>query len=87
MSIDRCSNCGRNVDTDTDDDCYQPDPRMSLKGYPDICICKWCRDWDDDEALRVNDEPPSNANVLPMASLVCFTLSLGIVVCISAMTF
>ena len=31
MSIDSCNFCGASVDTDYDDEAYQPDPRMSLK--------------------------------------------------------
>ena len=31
MSIDSCNFCGAAVDTDKDDEAYQPDPRMSLQ--------------------------------------------------------
>ena len=44
MSIDRCNYCGLPVDTDNDSECYLPDPRMSLKPHPDICVCSNCRD-------------------------------------------
>ena len=46
MSMDRCERCGNSVDTDFDDDCYQPDPRHSLKSFPDICVCERCRERD-----------------------------------------
>lgn len=49
MSMDTCNYCCRPVDTDLDTDCYEPDPRMSLKGYPDICVCKWCRERQENE--------------------------------------
>ena len=52
MSMDRCSRCGDPVDTDFDDDCYQPDPRHSLKGYSDICICERCREREQDQLDR-----------------------------------
>jgi len=57
MSMDRCDSCGANVDTDFDMDCYQPDPRHSLKGYPDICICERCREMEAerDEIEAVQD--------------------------------
>ena len=44
MSMDRCTYCNRPVDTDFDSECYLPDPRHSLCGHPDICICEVCRD-------------------------------------------
>ena len=47
--MDRCTYCNRPVDTDVDTDAYQPDPRMSLKAHPDICVCEHCRDKDRDE--------------------------------------
>lgn len=65
MSIDICHYCDRPVDTDVDCDCYEPDPRHSLKGYPDICVCERCREKQQDDMDRMNDEPPSNENVLP----------------------
>ena len=43
MSIDICCRCDAYVDTDFDCDCYVPDPRHSLKGYPDMCLCENCR--------------------------------------------
>jgi hypothetical protein len=43
MSMDRCDYCGWLVDTDDDTDCYLPDPRMSLRDFPDICVCERCR--------------------------------------------
>jgi hypothetical protein len=49
MSMDRCDRCGAPVDTDFDLDCYQPDPRHSLKPFPDICICERCREREQDE--------------------------------------
>jgi hypothetical protein len=42
--VDSCNFCGASVDTDYDDEAYQPDPRMSLKAHPDICVCKHCRE-------------------------------------------
>ena len=59
MSMDRCHRCDTYVDTDDDPDCYQPDPRMSLKSYPDICICERCREREIDETNHANDMPPS----------------------------
>jgi len=44
MSMDTCSSCGHLVDTDADRECYQPYPSYPLKGAPDICVCKPCRD-------------------------------------------
>lgn len=44
MSIDICDRCDAPVDTDFDADCYQPDPRHSLKGFPDVCVCERCRE-------------------------------------------
>lgn len=49
MSMDRCCKCNRPVDTDMDTDCYQPDPRHSLCGHPDICVCEPCRDEQEDD--------------------------------------
>ena len=49
MSIDRCYRCDNIVDTDFDLDCYVPDPRMSLKPHPDICICERCREREQNE--------------------------------------
>ena len=50
MSIDSCNFCGAAVDTDKDDEAYQPDPRMSLKLYPDICVCRHCREKEEHDA-------------------------------------
>lgn len=46
MSVVRCQSpgCNRQVDTDQDTECVQPDPRYSLKPYPDLIICKPCRE-------------------------------------------
>ena len=50
MSIDICCRCEAYVDTDFDAECYVPDPRMSLKPYPDICLCENCRDLELDDS-------------------------------------
>ena len=50
MSIDSCNFCGAAVDTDYDDEAYQPDPRMSPKAHPDICVCKHCREKEERDA-------------------------------------
>lgn len=60
MSIDRCSECNAPVDTDFDGDCYQPDPRHSLKGFPDICLCKRCRESDE---YQIDDCPDCGNSV------------------------
>lgn len=52
MSIDRCSRCDRLIDTDYDLECYVPDPRHSLAGHPDICVCESCREREEMEMLR-----------------------------------
>lgn len=57
MSIDRCR-CGALVDTDADPACYQPDPRYSLKPFPDICVCAACRELDEQEADRASAATP-----------------------------
>lgn len=46
MSVERCSKpgCNRQVDTDLDTECVQPDPRHSLAGHPDIILCPNCRE-------------------------------------------
>ncbi len=49
MSIDRCSRCDRLIDTDYDLECYVPDPRHSLVGHPDICVCESCREREENE--------------------------------------
>lgn len=56
MSMDKCHTCGHLVDTDADPDCYQPYPSYPLKGAPDICVCKSCRDrqeYDSDRAASI----------------------------------
>ena len=50
MSMDRCKLCDCYIDTDDDPDCYQPDPRHSLTGFPDVCVCERCREGDADYA-------------------------------------
>jgi hypothetical protein len=59
MSMDTCSKCDRPVDTDFDLDCYVPDPRHSLKGYPDICICERCREREQERAEQEAGADPS----------------------------
>ena len=45
MSMSSCQKCGAWVDTDCDTDCYQPDPRHSLRhNHPEICVCESCRE-------------------------------------------
>ena len=50
MSMDRCHRCDDYVDTDDDPDCYQPDPRFSLKAHRDICVCERCREREQEHA-------------------------------------
>lgn len=50
MSMDRCSRCSRIIDTDYDLECYVPDPRHSLAGHPDICVCERCREREEELA-------------------------------------
>ena len=64
MSMDRCCQCSRPVDTDFDLECYQPDPRHSLAGHPDICICENCREECEDE--HGDGEPDFSAPELDM---------------------
>lgn len=51
MSMDRCGECSRPIDTDEDPECYRL--RSDPKRYwgddgnyrPDnICLCAWCRE-------------------------------------------
>lgn len=60
MSIDVCSRCDTYIDTDFDFDCdcYVPDPRMSLKPYPDICLCERCRERELDEQDYAASQSP-----------------------------
>lgn len=57
MSIDRCR-CGAIVDTDEDPECRQPDPRYSLKNYPDIFLCRGCREREEQEADQASAATP-----------------------------
>lgn len=52
MSMDRCCKCDRIIDTDFDLECYVPDPRHSLAGHPDICVCESCREREEAQAMR-----------------------------------
>ena len=55
MSMDRCHDCGRLVDTDDDLECYVDigDQRWHMK---EVCICESCREDriadDEEEAAR-----------------------------------
>jgi len=44
MSIERCQGCCQIIDTDFDVECYVPDPRHSLAGFPDTILCEGCRE-------------------------------------------
>jgi hypothetical protein len=39
MSILRCDNCDRAIDTDRDADCFVDDPRHSIPPHPDLILC------------------------------------------------
>ena len=58
MSMDRCQRCDAYIDTDFDLECYQPDPRHSLKGFPDICICERCREREELYQIDADMNPP-----------------------------
>lgn len=58
MSMDRCEECDRYIDTDIDCDCYRlrSDPKRPWGDdgnyRPDnICLCQWCR-----EEMRLDEE-------------------------------
>ena len=59
MSWYKCHYCFQIFNSDFDPDCFQPDPRHSLKGYPDIVICEACREKEQDDAdYRASISPP-----------------------------
>lgn len=39
MSMDRCHDCGRTVDTDDDPGCY-----VEVSKHKDVCVCEFCRE-------------------------------------------
>jgi hypothetical protein len=47
MSILRCDNCTRLIDSDQDVDCFVDDPRHSIPPHPDLILCAVCRETDD----------------------------------------
>jgi hypothetical protein len=52
MSVVRCDSpgCVNQIDTDLDTEAQTPDPRHSLKGYPDLFFCTKCRARHESEA-------------------------------------
>ena len=57
MSMDRCTECERYIDTDDDPDCYyDPSWNDELKPWENA-LCEWCReDWP-----LVENRPPQTS--------------------------
>jgi hypothetical protein len=56
MSMIFCQGCDCLIDSDDDPECFVPDPRQSLKPYPDLVLCESCRERREMEAEE--SDPP-----------------------------
>ena len=70
MSLDRCHDCERLVDTDDDPECYVEVGNMR-RLHKTICLCEFCRDerendadWGNFDTPEANDLERAQATIL-----------------------
>lgn len=59
MSMDRCHDCGRAVDTDDDPGCYI-EIGNQRRLHMEVCVCEFCREGREIDA-EIDAETPARA--------------------------